>query len=149
MKSALIIILLVLSSCSFHTLDYKGGQRIQFDKLEGKKISFIAGAKISNKNSFAIKVKPSIFSLFIEGEYIGLIHLNDKVRFKRKSEEYVDGSFTVFLGDGVMFRMLKFFNKKKLEIALIGDLEAEILIFGKKIKVNEEFTISGLDLNLR
>lgn len=151
MKSvfAVIIALFVLSSCTFYEPEYKGGERIKFGKLDGRQISFTAGAKVLNQNGFAVKVKPSELELFIEGEYMGLVHLDKKIRVKRKSEEYVEGPFTATLADGAMFRMLKFVNKQQLEVRLKGKVKAGVWMFGKKFDVNETRTISGSDLKLR
>lgn len=141
-------LLLLISSCSFHKLEYKGGECFKFDNFEGKEVSFTAGAKISNQNDFAIKVNPSDLKLFIEGEYMGLVHLDDELRIKRKSEEYVEGSFIAVLADGAIFRAMRFINKSQLKIRLKGTVKAKVLIFGKKIEVNEIRTISGSDLKL-
>ena len=151
MKSvfAVIIALLVLSSCTFHEPEYRGGQKIKFGKLNGKQITFTAGAKVLNQNGFAVKVKPSELELFIEGEYMGIVHLDKKIRVKRKSEEYVEGPFTATLADGAMFRALKFINMKELEIRLKGKVKGGVWMFGKKFDVNETRTISGSDLKLR
>lgn len=151
MKSvfAVIIALLVLSSCTFHEPEFKGGEKIKFGKLDGRQISFTAGAKILNQNGFAVKVKPSELELFIEGEYMGLVHLDKRIRVKRKSEEYVEGPFTATLAEGAMFRALKFVNMNKLEIRLKGKVKGGVWMFGKKFDVNETRTISGSDLKLR
>ena len=148
MKSvfAVLVTLLIFSSCTFYEPEYKGGERIKLGQLEGKQIEFTAGAKILNQNGFAIKVKPSDLELFIEGEYMGLVHLDKKIRVKRKSEEYVEGPFTATLADGAMFRALKFINRQKLEIRLKGKVKAGVWMFGKKFYVNETRTISGSDL---
>ncbi|MEJ6775806.1 MAG: LEA type 2 family protein [Crocinitomicaceae bacterium] len=148
MKSviAVIVAFFIFSSCSFYELEYKGGEQIKFGKLEGKQFSFTAGGKILNQNGFAIKVKPSDLSLFIEGEYIGLVHLDKEIRMKRKSDEYIEGRFTATLADGAMLRALFFINKKQLEICLKGKVKVGVWMFGKKFDVNETRTIRGSDL---
>ncbi|MGB0914680.1 MAG: LEA type 2 family protein [Crocinitomicaceae bacterium] len=148
MKSlfALFVTGLILTSCTFYEPEYKGGEKIKLGKLEGKEMTFTAGAKISNQNGFAVKVKPSELDLFIEDQYMGKVHLDKKIRVKRKSEEYVEGPFTATLADGAMFRALKFVNKSKLEIRLKGQVKAGVWMFGKKFDVNETRIISGSDL---
>ena len=79
---------------------------------------------------------------------MGLVHLDDELRIKRKSEEYVEGSFIAVLADGAIFRAMRFINKSQLKIRLKGTVKAKVLIFGKKIEVNEIRTISGSDLKL-
>ena len=149
MKFFFVLILYLFSSCSFQQIKYLGEQSFTFQKLEDKKVFFNAGAKISNPNNFAIKLRPSSLSLYIEGEYIGIINLNEEVRLKRKSKEYVEGSFTASTRSFSMneiFRISKFITKKEIEICLKGDLQSAVWIFGKKVHVNEKIVISGLDL---
>jgi hypothetical protein len=144
----LFVVLLAVSSCSFHKLEYRGGERISLDKLEGKQLSFTAGATILNQNGFAIKVEPSDLKLFIEGEYMGFVRLDQDIRLKRKSEAYTEGLFTATLADGAMFRVLRFVNKKQLKIRITGTVKAKVWMFGKEFAVNETRTISGSDLKL-
>jgi len=144
----LLVAFLVFSSCSFYKLEYKGGERIKLGSLEGKQVSFTAGATILNQNGFAIKVKPSELKLFIEGEYMGLVYLDKEVRLKRKSENYVEGPFVAVLADGALFRMLRFATKKQLRIQVKGTVKAKVWMFGKEFKVNETRTISGSELNV-
>ena len=110
---------------------------------------FNAGAKISNPNNFDIKLRPSFLSLYIEGEYIGIINLIEEVRLKRKSKEYVEGSFTAntrSFSINEIFRISKFITKNEIEICLKGNLKSAVWIFGKKVYVNEKIVLSGLDL---
>ncbi|MDG1147054.1 MAG: LEA type 2 family protein [Crocinitomicaceae bacterium] len=142
----LLVVLLVFSSCSFHQLEYKGGERIAFGGLNKKQVSFTAGATILNPNGFAIKVKPSELKLIIEGEYMGVVYLEKEVRVNRKSEEYVEGTFVATLADGALFRTLKFVNKEELEVCIKGTVKAKVWMFGKELNVNEKRTIRSSDL---
>ena len=149
MRFFFVLTLYLFSSCSFHQLKYLGEQSFKFQKLQDKQLFFNAGAKISNPNNFAIKLRPSSLSLYIEGEYIGIINLKEEVRLERKSKEYVEASFTASTRSFSMneiFRISKFVTEKEIEIRLKGNLQSAVWIFGKKVHVNEKFVVSGFDL---
>ena len=57
------------------------------------------GADIYNENGFALKVKPSTLDLYIEDQYMGKVHLDKKVRMKRKSITRVAAPLTLTLAE--------------------------------------------------
>tara|TARA_R110002072_G_scaffold232309_1_gene389692 strand:- start:46170 stop:46637 length:468 start_codon:yes stop_codon:yes gene_type:complete len=143
-----IIILLfaffLATSCTFYEPEFKGGESFKVGKLEGKELQVTVGADIYNENGFALKVKPSTLDLYIEDQYMGKVHLDKKVRMKRKSITRVAAPLTLTLADGAMFKVLGLANKDKLKIRLSGQVKAGALFISKKIDVNEEKTIDGV-----
>ena len=142
------LIVFILSSCTFYEPEYRGGESIQFGQLNGRDVKFNAGAKIYNENGYAIKIKPSTLDLYIEGEYMGKVHLDETVKMKRKKETFIDAPFTATLEKGAMFKAMRFANKKELQIRLSGKVKTCVWFFGKKIDVNETRTIDGSSLKL-
>ena len=141
--------MMLVSACTFLEPSYKGGEKFKFDKLEGKSVKFTVGAKILNPNKYTIKIKPSDLDVYIEDDYMGVIHLDKTIKLKKKQELFVDAPFTGTLNDGALFKLLKFVTKGKLQLTLKGKVKAGVFIFSKKFDVNETTTIDGSNLRLR
>lgn len=146
---AILCTMILLTSCTFLEPSYKGGEKFKLDKIEGKSLKFTVGAKILNPNKYTIKIKPSDLDVYIEGDYMGIIHLDKTLKLKKKQELFVDAPFTATLNDGALFKLLKFATKGRLEMELKGKVRAGVFIFTKKVDVNEKTTIDGSNLRLR
>ena len=146
MKNSLVIILVLIlvTSCTFYEPEFRGGESVKMGKLNGRELTLTVDANVYNENSFALKVKPSTLDVFVEDEYIGEVHLDKKLKIKRKSETRVSAPMTITLADGAMFKALKYMNKDKLRIHLKGKVKAGALFITKKIDVDEEKVINGL-----
>ncbi len=144
----LALSLIICSSCTFYEPQFKGGESIQFGQLKGKEIQFTAAANVYNPNGYTLKVKPSELDLYVEGEYMGKVHLDKKVKMKRKKETRVEAPFTATLADGALFRMMRFVNKSEIEVKLSGKVKAGVWFVSKKIDVEETRTIKGGSIKL-
>lgn len=139
--------LVFLGSCkSLQAPEFKGGESVKLDKVDGNTIKFTAGANIYNGNWFGLRVKPSEFELYIEDEYVGKVSLDKKVKLKRKRETFVEAPFTANLEKGVMFKMLRYAAKDQVKIRLKGKAKGGVFIFSKKIDIDQTKTISGKSL---
>ena len=150
MKYALsaIVILVVLSSCTFYEPEFRGGESFKFNEMKGKDVSITVGASIFNENWFALKVKPSTLDVFIEGDRIGEVHLDKKIRLKRKKATSVEAPLTVTLADGAMFKLMQMGGKDKIQIKLAGKVKGSVWFISKKVDVSEVRTIDGSLLKL-
>lgn len=146
---AILCTMVFLSSCTFLEPSYKGGEKFKFDKLEGKSLKFTVGAKILNPNKYTIKIKPSDLDVYIEDDFMGVIHLDKTLKLKKNQELFVDAPFTATLNDGALFKLLKFVTKGKLQLTFKGKVKGGVFIFSKKFDVNETTTIDGSNLRLR
>ena len=148
MKNAIIIGLIsfLVGSCTFYEPEYRSGGSLKFDQVNGRNIKFTAGAKVYNENFYAVKVKPSTLDVFIEGEYMGKIHLDKKIKMKGKRETLIEAPFTATLNNGALFKLLRFANKDRIQVRLTGKVKAGICIIGKNIEVNQTRTIKGARL---
>ena len=145
---ALLCLSFVLSACTFLEPQYKGGEKIKFEKLQGKTLKFNVGAKILNPNNYTIKIKPSDLDVYIEDDFMGVIRLDKTLKLKRKQELFVDAPFTAILADGAMFKAIKFAMRSKLQVTLKGKIKAGVFIFNKKVDIEEKTTINGSSLRL-
>lgn len=151
-KSALLLaLLLVLSSCGcfeFTAPELKGGEEFKVSKVDGNTIHLNAKANMYNENCFGVKIKPSTLDLYVEGENIGTVRLNKKVKMKSKRETAVDADLTATLSSGALMKLMAYASKSEIEVELKGKAKAGIFIFSKKFEVNEKKTISGSSLKM-
>ena len=151
MKSLIWITILALSlsACaSYKDVEFRGTENFKVGKLEGKKLSFTFDAKLFNDNGFTIKIKPCDLDLYIEGQHIGIIHLDQKVKIKRKRESVVNVPITVELGPGALVKLALMNLKKKVTVRLVGTVKGGVCIFSKKEKIDETREISTDNLKL-
>ena len=140
------LILVLVSSCTFYEPEYRGGEQFKFGKLEGKTLKFDVGAKIYNPNKYTIKIKPSDLDVYIDDDYMGVIHLDKTLKLKRKQELFVSAPFTATLADGALFKAIKFATQGTLNVTIKGKVKAGVFIVSKKIQVEEKTTIDGSKL---
>lgn len=143
-KLLFFLMLVFLTACAeFKDLEYKGGESFKYKGIDGRNVSFTAGAKISNQNGFAVKVKPSVLDVYVENEQIGKLSLDHKIRIKRKSESYVEGPFTLQLEQGALLKSAKYLGSHELQVRLKGDVKAGVWFVSKKLSVDESRKLSG------
>lgn len=145
MRNLFFLILLAagMESCTFHEPAFNGGEKVSLQKMDGQQVKFTAGGIIENANWFGIKVKPSELDLYVEGDYFGKVSLDKKIKIKRKSNNYVEGSFTADLEDGAMMKALGLVRKDNVTVRLKGKAKAGVFIFSKKVELDKTKTIPG------
>lgn len=144
----IVALLIGISSCSFHEPVMKGGEQFKLEKVDGQTVVFRAGAVIQNENWFGFKVKPSELELFIDGDHFANIHLDKKVKVKRKSEGYVEGTFTGNLDKGALMKAMSLASRNDIEVRIKGKVKAGVFIFSKKLEMDETKRISGKSLKM-
>lgn len=144
--AAFLCLILALNSCTFVEPQYKGGEKFKFEKLEGRTLRFNVGAKILNSNNYTIKIKPSDLNVYIEDDFMGVIHLDKTLKLKKKQELFIEAPFTATLADGAMFKAIKFAMRGKLRLTLKGKVKAGVFILTKKFDIEEKTTIDGSSL---
>lgn len=145
----LTVSILLLSSCACFDLsapEMRGNEKFEIKKVDGNKITLNAKADMYNENCFSVKIKPSNLDLIIDGENVGTVRLDKKVKLKSKQESTIDANLTATLSEGVMKKALKYATKSEIEVQLKGKVKGGIFIFSKKFEINETRTISGSSL---
>jgi LEA14-like dessication related protein len=126
----------------------KGGEQFNIEKIDGQTVKFTAGAVIENENWFGFKVKPSDFELYVDGDHFASIRLDKKVKVKRKSENYVEGSFTGEMDKGALLKAMSMAGRDNIKVRMKGKAKAGVFIFSKKVDMDETKTISGKNLKM-
>jgi uncharacterized protein YfaS (alpha-2-macroglobulin family) len=84
--------------------------------------------------------------VFLEGQMIGEVHLNEKVKIRRKQENTLSVPLNATLEEGAMFTMIRYSTKDTVSIRMTGDVRAGVLFVSKKMTIDENRKISGKGL---
>lgn len=145
---SLFVTLFLLGSCTFYEPEFRGGESINIEEIDGKDIHLRAGAKVFNPNGYAIKVKPSTLDVYVNEEYIGKVHLDQKVKMKAKQETVIEAPLTATLADGAMFRLMRLAGSENVTVRMSGKVKAAVWFISKKVDVDESRSLNGLNLKL-
>ncbi len=140
-----LTLILTLSSCGcldFNTPEMRGGEDFSVNKIDGNKVDLNVKANIYNDNCFSLKIKPSDLELYVDGESIGTVRLNKKVKLKKRKETPIDANLTATLDDGALMKMMGYAAKGEVEVRLKGKAKGGVFIFSKKIEIDEKRKIS-------
>lgn len=146
MKNSFLLILLIasLTSCHFIQPKFQGGEKFEMGGISGREVKLTVEADVLNENGFGIKLKPSVFDMYVEDIYIGKVHLDKKLKLKRKQTTHLIAPVTVVLEQGVMFKAMRLIRKDKLKIQLKGDAKVGVFIFTKKMPIDEVKVVNGI-----
>jgi len=148
MKNSFLLILLItsLTSCHFTQPKFQGGEKFEMGVISGREVKLTVEGDVLNENGFGIKLKPSIFDMYVEDIYIGKVHLDKKLKLKRKKTTHLVAPITVNLEQGVMFKAMRLIRKDKLNIQLKGEAKVGVFIFTKKMLIDEVKVINGIKM---
>ena len=148
MKNSFLLILLItsLTSCHFTQPKFQGGEKFEMGVISGREVKLTVEGDVLNENGFGIKLKPSIFDMYVEDIYIGKVHLDKKLKLKRKKTTHLVAPITINLEQGVMFKAMRLIRKDKLKIQLKGEAKVGVFIFTKKMLIDEAKVINGIKM---
>lgn len=148
---SLVTLLLFLSSCGcldFNSPELRGGEGFSIKKINGNEIQLNAKATMYNDNCFTVKIKPSDLELIVEGESIGTVRLDEKIKLKKRKETVIDTDLTATLDKGALMKMMKYAGKSEIEVRLKGKAKGGVFIFSKKLDIDETKKISTSGMKL-
>ena len=128
-KIAVIIMVLLpmLHSCKFKEPELLGLQDFKVTNFTAKAIKIQVIAKVNNPNNYRISIVKSDLDIFINGENMGKLKLEDKVSFLgKKTDVYT----------------IKLINKPE-NFAKLGVSSLFAMITSGKLQVNVKGTIKG------
>ncbi len=143
---AIGLVISLLSSCTFHEPEMRGDETFKLERMEGKEVRFTAGAKLYNGNWFAVKVKKSTLDLYVDGEYMGKIHLLKKVKMKAKRETDLQADFLAELEGNALMKAMGLAMKGDVVVRMTGKIKGGVFIFSKKLDFDESRTMNGRSL---
>lgn len=142
-----LVLLFVFNSCTYENVAFKGSENFKLKKLEGKTISLTFDAVLKNPNGYTIKVKPSDLDLYINGDHVGVIHLDEKIKIVKRSEGSVSVPVSAELMNGALPKLLAGALKKTASIRIVGKIKGSASLFPIKKKIDETREIPLRDLD--
>lgn len=139
----------VLTSCAtFQEPEFRKLDDMHLGKIDGKAINFTVDATVFNPNWYALKVKKSNVDVFLEGQLIGKLYLDDKVKMKGKGESNLSVPMRMELVEGAMITLMRYALKSNVQLRLTGKVKGGVFFISKKFPVDEQRTVSGKDLRI-
>jgi LEA14-like dessication related protein len=141
--ASIFVLILLITSCTFHEPEMRGGEKFNLEKVDGKTVKFTAEANVFNGNWFGVKVKPSLLDLYIDGKLVGKIHLDNKVKMKRKQETHLIAPFTAELDKNALMMGIALAGKGDVKVRIKGKIKGGVFIFSKKLDFDETRTMNA------
>lgn len=145
----LMVLGLNLSSCmDFEMIKFLGVDGFEMPKMDNREIWLNLKLKIDNPNKFGIKIKPSDIAVFVKDQKMGVVHLDKKIKFKKKREGIYETKLKINLEDGAFFSMMKLAQEAEFPVRFVGKLKGSVYGITKKIDFDQTKTMSGSDLKM-
>jgi LEA14-like dessication related protein len=142
------ILTLVLLACApFKEPVFKSYDGMEGLKMDGKNINFTLKGTIENPNWYALKVKPSMVEVTIDGKKFANVYLDEKMKIKAKKSTTLVAPMHAELEDGAMMRMMGMALKDSVRLNLAGDVKGGVFFIYKKFPVNVTRSVSPKGLN--
>jgi LEA14-like dessication related protein len=103
---------------------------------------------VHNNTWTPIKIKPSTLELFVDGEKLGDLYIDEKIRLKSKKDTEVNTLVHIKFADGILGKLIRYRFKETAQLEVRGKVKTGLLFVPVKIPVNYTKTISPKTLNL-
>jgi hypothetical protein len=142
------ILTLVLLACApFKEPVFKSFDGMEGLKMDGGNINFTLKGTIENPNWYALKVKPSMLEVMVDGKKFADVYLDEKMKIKAKKSTALVAPMHAELEDGAMMRMMGMALKDSVRLNLAGDVKGGVFFIYKKFPVNITRSVSPKSLN--
>ena len=103
---------------------------------------------IHNNTWTPIKIRPSTLELYVDGEKLGDVYLDEKIRLKSNKDNEVNALVYVKFADGILGKLIRYRFKETAQLELRGKVKTGLLFVPVKIPVNYSKVVSPKTLNL-
>lgn len=143
----LLMLLFVVSACSYENVEFKEAQNFHLKKIEGRNLSVSFDAILNNPNGYNLKIKPSVFDLYINDSHVGIIKLDERIKIVKRSESTVAVPVTAEVLQGALPKLLAGALRKTATVRIVGKVKGKVSIFpaSKKIDETREIPLRDLD----
>jgi LEA14-like dessication related protein len=145
----LCALLVTFGSCSVKDPEFSNLRDVKLIKMDGGRIDLQFTVDCDNPNGFGFKVKRSKLDVSVDGDALGVIALDEKIKIKRKSRNSYTVPVTVDLEDGALFRMVKYTTRKEVTVKVEGKVRGSVCGISKTMNVNEVRTVEGKMLRMK
>lgn len=144
----LTLLLAGISSCEVDDPEIGELKNFKLTKMDGKVLHGSFDVDVTNPNFFGVKLKKCGLDITANNQPMGVVHLDDKIKIKRKSEKTYTVPVVIDLADGALFRVIKLAGSKTVEIGINGKVKGSVFLIGKTLEIHETKTIDGSQLKL-
>ena len=146
--SLMLMIISVVSSCSFKDALKVTSIKDVRPSLENKMVGITASLEIENSNFFNVSIKPSKIFVSIDDKTLGELTLTEKLVISSKSKETYPLKFRFQLAEGALFKILSTVLKRDVNLTFKGKIKVKALGLPVPIQLNESKIFEGALLNL-
>jgi LEA14-like dessication related protein len=149
MKTAFFLVLtcLLFSRCmEFEDPDFGGISNFKMDSFSGGELKCSFDAQIGNPNKFGIKLKPTVLDVFADDMMIGKLHLDNRIKFKRKSDKVYNIPLRVKLENGMVMKLMGLMTRSNVKLRFVGKVKASVYGFTKKVDIDKSKDINPSEL---
>lgn len=146
----LLALLFILGSCNFEEIQLKGTDNLKLESITGRNISITFDVILNNPNKHTFKIKPAVFDLYINGNKVGLAHLNETLIIYKKAELPIKTPVTLELAEGSLATLLLGLIRKTASVRIVGKVKGSVSGFSKTKEIDEtrEIPLKQLGLDL-
>ncbi len=136
----LSLLIFSLNSCfTYQDLTIGGVDNVKIDKFNKEEIKLTLFVKINNPNNYKIKVKKSIFDLFVAGKEIGKVKMKEDVVIDKEKEKQYEIALSTTMKDAsssALNALGSAIFSGKVKIRVKGKAKAKVMFIGKKFDVD-------------
>jgi LEA14-like dessication related protein len=144
-----LFLLFLFSSCAtFEDPIEVVSNAMSMENLNLDEAALRFNTKIHNNTWTPIKIKPSTLELFVDGEKLGDLYIDEKIRLKSKKDTDVNTLVHVKFADGILGKLIRYRFKETAQLEVRGKVKTGLLFVPVKIPVNYTKTISPKNFNL-
>lgn len=145
----LLLSVLIFTSCDYDDPEFTEVGNLRVENMAGQQLNARLSVTCDNPNSFGFKVKKGVLDVSVNDAVIGIINLEQKVKFKRKSKNVYDIPVSVQLAPGGLIRLMQLAGAKEVVIRFKGTIRGSVFGIGKSIPVDITRKIDGSMLKLK
>ncbi|CAG5077673.1 NDR1/HIN1-like protein [Parvicella tangerina] len=130
-----------LQSCfDYEEVLFRGVQNVSVLERTDNVVKLQIDVKVDNPNKFNIKVKKSTMDIYINEQYVGKTHLDDKIILKKRTEDVYGVVLRANPKDILKAAMgsLGGLLKGNVTVRLKGDVKGSVYGISKKVPVDVE-----------
>jgi LEA14-like dessication related protein len=146
-KLVLLFSVFTLTSC-FDIPEFRGVSNFKLDEFKGNHISFQLDVDVFNPNGYGIRVRPSVFDVYINNQYVGKGKLDKSFKMRRKKNTVCHLPISLDLERGIMLKLIRWAQSGKVDLRVDGDLKVRVAGIPKKEKIEQTQEINLKDLNI-
>lgn len=143
---ALLALLMIgMNGCfDYYDVEFKGVQNVSVVERTENDLKLQVDVRINNPNTYNIKIKKSVFDIYINDRLVGKTNLAEKVILKKKTEDVYGIVLNANARDLLKAAMgsLGGLMKGTVKIGIKGDVKGSVYGVTKKVPIDVEENIN-------